>query len=50
VISTLEIGFLRLHAYNAGPHRVAKWQKEADPNWDLSEFLEGIPTVKLVNT
>ena len=32
-----------LAAYNAGPNRVAKWKKEADPKWGQVEFIESIP-------
>jgi hypothetical protein len=32
-----------LAAYNAGPHRVAKWRKDAKPNWGMIEFMESIP-------
>lgn len=32
-----------LAGYNAGPHRVAKWRKEAKPEWGMQEFIEAIP-------
>jgi TolA-binding protein len=32
-----------LAAYNAGPHRVAKWRKEALPSWSLLDWVESIP-------
>ena len=32
-----------LAAYNAGPHRVAKWRKDAKPDWTMIEFIEAIP-------
>ena len=32
-----------LAAYNAGPHRVAKWRKDAKPDWGMIEFVEAIP-------
>jgi TolA-binding protein len=32
-----------LAAYNAGPHRVAKWRKDAKPEWGMIEFVEAIP-------
>jgi soluble lytic murein transglycosylase-like protein len=32
-----------LAAYNAGPHRVAKWKKEIKPDWTMIEFIESIP-------
>jgi len=32
-----------LSAYNAGPYRVAKWRKEAKPDWGMVEFIESIP-------
>lgn len=32
-----------LAAYNAGPHRVAKWRKDADPNLGMIGFIEAIP-------
>ena len=30
-------------AYNAGPHRVAKWKKESKQDWGMIEFIESIP-------
>jgi soluble lytic murein transglycosylase len=32
-----------LAAYNAGPHRVAKWKKEMKPDWTMIQFIESIP-------
>jgi soluble lytic murein transglycosylase len=32
-----------LAAYNAGPHRVAKWRKEAAPSWSVLDWVEAIP-------
>jgi soluble lytic murein transglycosylase-like protein len=32
-----------LAGYNAGPHRVAKWRKDAKPEWTMQEFIEAIP-------
>ena len=32
-----------LAAYNAGPHRVAKWKKEMKPDWGMIQFIESIP-------
>jgi hypothetical protein len=32
-----------LAAYNAGPHRVAKWKKEVKPDWSMIHFIESIP-------
>jgi soluble lytic murein transglycosylase-like protein len=32
-----------LAAYNAGPHRVAKWKKEIKPEWSMIQFIESIP-------
>ena len=32
-----------LAGYNAGPHRVAKWRKDAKPDWGMQEFVEAIP-------
>ncbi len=32
-----------LAAYNAGPHRVAKWKKEIKPDWSMIQFIESIP-------
>jgi len=32
-----------LAGYNAGPHRVGKWRKEAKPDWGMQEFVEAIP-------
>ncbi len=32
-----------LAGYNAGPHRVAKWRKDAHPDWGMQEFVEAIP-------
>jgi soluble lytic murein transglycosylase-like protein len=32
-----------LAAYNAGPHRVSKWRKEALPSWNLIDWIESIP-------
>ncbi len=32
-----------LAAYNAGPHRVAKWRKEASEDWGMIEWIESIP-------
>ena len=32
-----------LAAYNAGPHRVAKWKKEIKPEWGMIQFIESIP-------
>ena len=32
-----------LAAYNAGPHRVAKWKKEMKPDWTMIHFIESIP-------
>ena len=32
-----------LAAYNAGPHRVAKWKKEMKPEWTMIQFIESIP-------
>jgi soluble lytic murein transglycosylase-like protein len=32
-----------LAAYNAGPHRVSKWRKEAKPDVGMIDFIEAIP-------
>jgi TolA-binding protein len=32
-----------LAGYNAGPHRVGKWKKEAKSDWGMQEFIEAIP-------
>ena len=32
-----------LASYNAGPHRVTKWKKDAKPEWGMIEFIEAIP-------
>jgi soluble lytic murein transglycosylase-like protein len=32
-----------LAAYNAGPHRVARWRKDALPSWTLMDWIESIP-------
>ena len=32
-----------LAAYNAGPHRVAKWRKEVVPSWSVLDWIEAIP-------
>ena len=32
-----------LAAYNAGPHRVAKWRKEGVPSWTVLDWIEAIP-------
>jgi soluble lytic murein transglycosylase-like protein len=32
-----------LAGYNAGPHRVAKWRKDAHSDWGMQEFVEAIP-------
>jgi hypothetical protein len=32
-----------LAGYNAGPHRVGKWKKEAKSDWGMQEFVEAIP-------
>jgi soluble lytic murein transglycosylase len=32
-----------LAAYNAGPHRVAKWRKELKPDATMVDFMEYIP-------
>ena len=32
-----------LAGYNAGPHRVAKWRKDAHSDWGMQEFIEAIP-------
>ena len=32
-----------LAGYNAGPHRVAKWRKDAHPDWGMQEYVEAIP-------
>jgi soluble lytic murein transglycosylase-like protein len=32
-----------LAAYNAGPHRVAKWRKEGVPSWSVLDWIEAIP-------
>ncbi|MBU6152937.1 MAG: lytic transglycosylase domain-containing protein [Bdellovibrionales bacterium] len=34
---------LALAAYNAGPHRVAKWRKDAAPSWSVLDWIEAIP-------
>lgn len=31
-----------LGAYNAGPTRMARWRKDAQPQWDMLEFIESI--------
>jgi soluble lytic murein transglycosylase len=31
-----------LGAYNAGPTRMGRWRKEAQPQWDMIEFIESI--------
>ena len=32
-----------LAAYNAGPHRVLKWRREASPRWGVLDWIEAIP-------
>jgi soluble lytic murein transglycosylase-like protein len=32
-----------LAAYNAGPHRVLKWRREAGPRWGMLDWIEAIP-------
>ena len=32
-----------LAAYNAGPHRVSKWRKDAKPDFGMIEWIEAIP-------
>ncbi len=32
-----------LAAYNAGPHRVAKWRREGAPSWSVLDWIEAIP-------
>ena len=32
-----------LAAYNAGPHRVAKWRKEGMISWSMIDWIEAIP-------
>ncbi len=32
-----------LAGYNAGPTKVAKWKKDAKPEWGMQEFIEAIP-------
>ena len=32
-----------LAGYNAGPSRVDKWRRDADEDWGMLEFIEGIP-------
>ncbi|NDG85237.1 MAG: lytic transglycosylase domain-containing protein, partial [Proteobacteria bacterium] len=32
-----------LAAYNAGPHRVLKWRKEAGIRWSMLDWIEAIP-------